>query len=54
MKLDDNKLLGASGTHADNENFAEFIQKNIKLYTLNNDLSLSTHAAANYLRHEVS
>ena len=53
MKLDDTKLLGASGTQADNEMFGEFIQKNIKLYTLNNDLNMSTHAAANYMRNEV-
>jgi 20S proteasome subunit beta 4 len=54
MQLDERKLLGASGTMADNENFGEFIQKNLKLYSLNNDLHLSTSAAANYIRNELA
>ena len=53
MELDSRKLLGTSGTQADNEAFTEFIQKNLKLYALNNDLTLSTHATANFMRNEV-
>lgn len=39
--------------YADSVNFNEYIQKNLKLYELNNDLQLSTDAAANYIRGEV-
>ena len=53
MELDDCKLLGKSGTPADNDVFSEYIQKNMKLYQLNNDLSLNTAAAANFMRNEV-
>lgn len=54
MELDSHKLLGGSGTPADTTNFTEYIQKNMKLYELNNDLKLSTKGAANYTRGEVS
>lgn len=53
MELDSHKLLVSSGVPADGVNFTEFIQKNLKLYELNNDLKLSTHAAANFIRGEV-
>lgn len=39
---------------ADGINFSEYIQKNIKLYELDNDIKLSTHAAANFVRREVN
>ena len=42
-----------SGVSADTENFTEYIQKNMKLYSLDNDINLSTHAAANFVRSEV-
>lgn len=54
MKLDSHKLLVGAGTAADCVNFNEFIGKNMKLYELNNDIQLSTKAAANYIRGEVS
>ena len=53
MVLDEHKLLAGSGTPADNTNFMEFISKNLKLYELNNEMKLGTHAAANYIRGEV-
>jgi len=53
MELDSHKLLAGSGVAADTVNFTEFIQKNLKLYELNNDLKLDTHAAANFIRKEV-
>ena len=52
--LDDHKLIAGSGNPADSVNFVEYIQKNMKLYELNNDLPLTTHAAANFIRGEVS
>lgn len=45
--------MAGSGIPADTSNFTEYIQKNMKLYELDNDLSLSTHAAANFVRGEV-
>ena len=54
LQLDEMKMMGASGTMADNEKFGEFIQKNMKLYSLNNDLNLSTSAAANFMRNELA
>ena len=54
MELDSHKLVNASGSRADTTNFTEYIQKNLKLYELNNDLKLSTKGAANFTRGEVS
>ena len=53
VTLDSHKLLVGAGTAADCVNFNEFIGKNMKLYELNNDIQLSTKAAANYIRGEV-
>jgi len=54
MDLDGTKLLANSGPTADRANFTEYIQKNMSLYALNNELSLSTHAAANYTRGQLA
>ena len=54
MELDSHKLLSGSGTPADTSNFTEFIQKNLKLYELNNDLKLDTWATANFIRGEMA
>eukprot|EP00349_Pseudokeronopsis_sp_Brazil_P006744 CAMPEP_0202959128 /NCGR_PEP_ID=MMETSP1396-20130829/3399_1 /ASSEMBLY_ACC=CAM_ASM_000872 /TAXON_ID= /ORGANISM="Pseudokeronopsis sp., Strain Brazil" /LENGTH=189 /DNA_ID=CAMNT_0049677563 /DNA_START=14 /DNA_END=580 /DNA_ORIENTATION=+ len=53
-ELDDHKLMATSGVAADNVNFGEYIQKNLKLYELNNDVKLSSAAAANYIRGELA
>jgi len=53
MELDSHKLLVGAGVAADSTNFTEYIQKNLKLYELNNDLKLGTKATANYIRGEV-
>lgn len=54
VALDGHKILAASGTPADSSNLMEYIQKNMKLYELNNDALLSAHSAANFIRGEVS
>ena len=54
MELDSHKLLAGAGTPADATNFNEYIQKNLKLYELNNDVKLSAHSAANFIRKEVN
>lgn len=42
-----------SGVHADCANFSEYVQKNMKLYELNNDVKMSNNSAANFIRGEV-
>ena len=54
MELDKSKLLAGSGTPADTTNFTEYIQKNLKLYTLNHDVPLDTHASAHFIRKELA
>lgn len=49
-----NNAAAAAGVIADGVNFSEYVQKNIQLYELDNDVKLSTHAAANYIRREVN
>jgi len=48
------KLFAASGPSADAANFVEFIEKNIRLHTLKTGLPLTTKAAANFTRNELS
>jgi 20S proteasome alpha/beta subunit len=54
MELDSHKLLAGSGVAADTSAFSEYVQKNLKLYELNNDVKLNSHGAANFIRGEVS
>jgi len=53
-KLDSHKLMASAGDHADRTVFAEYIEKNMALYELNNNTALSTNAAANYIRTEIA
>jgi len=52
--LDSHKMLALTGEAADRENFAHYVQKNIKLYALRTGLTLSNHAAANFARCEMA
>eukprot|EP00953_Heterococcus_sp_UTEX-ZZ885_P018619 10397-Heterococcus_DN1.PRE.4 len=52
--LDSHKLLAAAGPQADCNIFGEYIQKNLALYELNNELRLTTAAAANFVRRELA
>lgn len=54
MELDSHKLLVGNGPACDTANFTEYIQKNMKLYELNNDRSLGTLATANFIRGELA
>jgi len=54
VALDNSKLLAGSGPVGDRVQFSEYIQKNIKLYQFRNNVPLSTHAAANYMRSELA
>lgn len=51
--LTEDKLLATGGPQSDCVNFSEYIAKNIALYQLNNDVKLSTKAAATFVRGEV-
>ena len=53
VALDSHKLIVGAGVFADSVNFLEYVQKNLKLYELNNDMQLGTRAAANFVRNEV-
>jgi len=53
-KLDDHKLLLATGEPGDSIQFCEYISKNIALYNLRNGYDLSTRAAAHYIRGELA
>ena len=47
--------MGSSGPNADVVTFGEFVQKNLKLYQLNNDgRNMSTKSAANFVRGELA
>eukprot|EP01139_Manchomonas_bermudensis_P020089 Amastigsp_a677909_32.p2 type:complete len:223 gc:universal Amastigsp_a677909_32:708-40(-) len=52
--LDTNKILGVVGECGDRTHFAEYIQKNLALYTLRNDEELTTPKAAAYIRSEMA
>jgi 20S proteasome subunit beta 4 len=54
MTLDSHKLIVGNGAACDTTNFTEYIQKNLKLYELNNDMKLTTHSAANFIRKELA
>jgi len=54
MELDSHKLVVGNGEACDSVNFTEYIQKNMKLYELNNDVALNTEATANFIRRELA
>lgn len=51
--LTEDKLLASGGPQSDCVAFTEFVSKNMALYELNNDVKLSTKAAATFIRGEV-
>merc|ERR1712060_660611 len=53
-EMDDHKLLAVGGDAADTVQEPDYFKKNMALYALRNGVSLSTHAAANYMRGEKS
>jgi 20S proteasome subunit beta 4 len=54
MQVDSTKLMGIAGPQADCNMFGEYIEKNLALYELNNDMPLNTHAAASFVRRELA
>lgn len=53
-KLTDRTVLAVCGEGGDADQFAEYIQKNIKLYKMRNSYDLTTTAAANFTRRQVA
>ncbi|OZJ06936.1 hypothetical protein BZG36_00179 [Bifiguratus adelaidae] len=47
-------LLLYTGEPGDTVNFAEYIQRNVRLYGIRNDIELSPKAAANFTRRELA
>jgi len=54
VALDGSKLMAGSGPVGDRVQFSDYIQKNIKLYQFKNNIPLSNHAAAQYIRTELA
>lgn len=51
--LAETKALACGGPQSDCVSFSEYISKNMALYELNNDVKLTTKAAATFIRGEV-
>jgi 20S proteasome subunit beta 4 len=54
VELDSHKCMVGAGVAADNSAFSEYVQKNMKLYELNNGCKLDTAAAASFIRNELA
>ncbi|KAL1928624.1 hypothetical protein VTP01DRAFT_2410 [Rhizomucor pusillus] len=52
--LNDHTVMMFSGEPGDTVNFAEYIQRNIKLYKIRNGIDLSPKAAATFTRRELA
>ncbi|TPX34016.1 hypothetical protein SmJEL517_g03261 [Synchytrium microbalum] len=53
-ELNKNTLMLYTGEAGDTVQFAEYIQRNIQLYTIKNGIQLSTTATANFTRRELA
>jgi len=54
MVLEQNKAVAHAGPQGDRENFVQYLQKNLALYRFRTGQSLTTDAAANFARTELS
>jgi len=53
--IDDHKMVGCVDLSAgDRDHFTEYIEKNLTLYELRNEIRLSTQATANFMRRELA
>ena len=52
--LSENKALASAGPQSDCVAFTEYIAKNMTLHELNNNVTLTTKAAATFIRGEVA
>eukprot|EP01135_Chromosphaera_perkinsii_P002163 Nk52_evm97s217 gene=Nk52_evmTU97s217 len=53
-EMTDRFLMLCAGDYGDSVHFSEYIQKNIKLYSLRTGVPLSSHAIANFTRSELA
>mmetsp|Transcript_13124 Transcript_13124/g.14746 ORF Transcript_13124/g.14746 Transcript_13124/m.14746 type:complete len:203 (+) Transcript_13124:27-635(+) len=53
-EIDQHKALAAAGDVGDRNHFCEYVIKNIHLYQLRTDISLSTHAVAKWTRNQMA
>lgn len=54
VRIGDTQAMAVSGPGGDCDMFGGYIAANLRLYTLRNNLNLSTHAAANFTRGELA
>jgi len=52
--LNDNTIMLYSGEAGDTVQFAEYIQRNVQLYSIRNNVQLSTKEAAHFTRKELA
>eukprot|EP01084_Bolivina_argentea_P154137 268719_1 len=52
--IDSHKIMAVAGPRSDSNTFGEFIEKNMTLYALENEVPLTTKATANFVRHELA
>ena len=50
LPIDSNKLLGAAGETSSRSEFCDLVQKNIHLYRVRNNIQLSVHGTASFIR----
>lgn len=53
-KLSDSLILGVNGEPGDTTQFAEFIEKNVKLYSIRNGFELSPSSAAHFIQRNLA
>eukprot|EP00884_Botryococcus_braunii_P008818 jgi/Botrbrau1/17938/Bobra.50_1s0034.1 len=54
VAIDSHKIMGLAGEPGDRVQFSEYIIANLRLYTLRNEIDISTKAAANFTRAELA
>merc|ERR1712065_15023 len=52
--LDDHKIMATAGGVPDRSSFTEYIEKNMTLYALRNELTLSMSASASFIRNQLA
>lgn len=53
-KLSDSLIFGVIGEDGDSVQFAEYIEKNVKLYSMRNGFDISPASAAHFIQHNIA
>eukprot|EP00968_Pinguiococcus_pyrenoidosus_P007669 scaffold520_cov224-Pinguiococcus_pyrenoidosus.AAC.4 len=54
LPMSEKQILATVGSASDREVFSEYIQKNLRLYELENQIHMSTFGLANFIRKELA